>query len=168
MTFPRDHADSHSTDVGARDARLEQLLAMRAERLQRRPELCNRVFAAVERELEAPAVIATIGAARWRRSLAVAAALLLACGVVATIVLRGEPRREMNAGGSGSTLIVAEGSHAEQMLVALVDPASGADSIDPRAIIDEILPGSGVDIDELDLELRAIIDESRRGSEERK
>jgi len=165
MTSPRDHADSHTGDSGAVDERLERLLELRSARLQSRAGLCDRVFAAVERELEAPAVVSSIGVTRWRRSLAAAAALLLMCGVVATLVLRGEPGNDSNTTGGDAMLIVAEGSHAERMLVALIDPASSAERIDPRAIIDEILPGSGVEFDELDLELRAIFSETRHESE---
>lgn len=164
MTLPRDHADPFSGDSGAGDDRLERLLSRRAARLQHRPGLCDRVFAAVERKLEAPAVVASIGPRRWRRALA-AAALVLSCGVVVTLVLRSERSDGTNTAGGDSTLIVAEGSHAERMLVALIDPAGSAETINPRAIIDEILPGSGVDIDELDLELRAIMGETRRTSE---
>lgn len=135
---------------------ITRLLAQRTDHLSRRDGLCDRVFARVELELQAPMVLASIGPAQWRRSLAIAAGLLLACGVVATLVLNNNTETTRSPVRS-EALVVADGSHAERMLIALIEPASDVRSGDRAAIIDEILPSSSVQLDELDREMRALL-----------
>lgn len=141
---------------------IEHLLARRGERLAHRPGLTARVLAAVEAERalaferDRSSVLAVIGPGQWRRSLAAAAALLLACGLTATMVLRTEP----TIGGARPTrdLVVADGSHAERLLLALISPLASDPGSAERASIDEVIPAAGIRFQDLDQEMERIID----------
>jgi len=163
MTLPTSPTSPTSPDdpIQHSDPTIDRLLARYAARLRTRPGLSDRILAAVERELEAPAVLASIGGARWRRSLAAAAVVLIACGVAASLVLRSSSRGD---GGAPTTdlLMVAEGSHAERMLVALAGAADDDASMQRHSMLDEIIPGSGVQFEELDREVRLLLGESAR------
>jgi len=140
-------------------------LAQRAERLQVRPGLCDRVADAVEREIDSSMVLASIGPAPWRRSLAIAAGVLLACSVVSTMVLRGNGR-VVDAPRTTETLVFADGSHAERVLIALMGSTSDSVPSDGAAIIEELLPGCNVRLDELDLEMRELMGEPQPARED--
>lgn len=152
----RQHDPAEAPELEA----VTRLLAHRAELLRDRPGLCDRVFHAVEREIDAPIVVASIGTAQWHRSLAIAAGVLLACGLVATLVLRGEGRSSASP-GSYETLAVADGSNAERVLIAIMGSTESGASVDGAAMLDEFIPGSSVQLDELDREMSVLIGESR-------
>lgn len=153
---------------------VEALLARRTEGLCHRPGLCDRVQAAVEREVMAmqsadgAQVLAVIGAPRWRRSLAFAAGVMLACGTLATLVLHGghaASMRHRTVDGLSVTMAMASSSRAEQMLLALSGAKVAPGGVEASSIIEEILPAGAMRLGDLDAEMRALLAEAPRSSE---
>ncbi|MBM4112560.1 MAG: deoxyribodipyrimidine photo-lyase [Phycisphaerae bacterium] len=161
MTAPHDRFDDRFDEQTGIDPQLREVVARleaRGRRLRVRSGLADRIFAAVERELDAPAVVARVGPSPIRRWAALAAILtIVLAGLTTALLLRGgltgreDPVR-------AETLVLAEASPAERLLVAFVDESVPGAASDRREFMEEILPGSTVRYDELDLELRRILE----------
>ncbi len=166
MNRSNDHSHDHPHDEPRAAPELRGLverLDARGRRLRDRAGLTDRVLGAVQRELEAPVVVARLGPPALRRWSAMAAALVVVIGgLVVALMLRGDRTPSADA-GAPEMLVVADASSAERLLVALVDPSRPSTDDERQALMEEILPGSTVQLDELDQELRRIIGSSGNG-----
>lgn len=153
MNHRIDSVPSVSEDGSLRE--IERLLHRRAERLRQRPGLAERVMGAIERELNAPVVIGRIEPS-WRHRMAALAAVvvLLVLGFVAARLLR----TEHSARESPIDLAaIAEAPIAERLLVALLEESQRDLPAARTPLIEQLIPGSAVQFDELDQELHAIL-----------
>jgi len=160
-----DRHDSISSDgLDASTRPIVELLMLRTEHLRRRPGLCDRVMDAVEREIDAPVVAGRIGPSReWRIAALAAVVMLLLVGFIASIMVRGDRAIEA-APQSTDFVALADASPAERMLIALLDDPGLAGQRERAEIIEEMLPGCGVQLDDLDRELRRIIGDATIGA----